>query len=281
MNDKRRLDEWIEILEEGDRTLDELLADTPEAGEEEQALLRAAARVKGIRNLKADPSYKVSTRQELAEFIRDHPRGQEQAEQRSPFFPRLLRFAAVAASFVLAVLVTGTALAQSARPGDRLYPWKRTSERAYRALHPDPTAAEMQIARRRMMEVLAAGSPREQEISLDGYHHVLEQLLAGLQPGEKDTVLNALKQQQQELQSANLYVPQLDRTIQVLSGVQDQEGRKEDPVPTVLPEGDQEGVPGIEPTEDPLLEDTGLDLPTVTVEPELEELETDEVLPEN
>jgi len=276
MNDKRRLDEWIDKLEGGDLSLDELLEEATEAGEEEQVLLKTAARVKGIRKLKPSSSYKESARQELTEFMRDHPRGQEQAGQRTAFFPRLVRFAAAAAPVLLAVLVTGTALAQSARPGDRLYPWKRSSERAYRALHPDPTAAEMQIARRRFKEVLAADNPWEREVSLDGYHHVLGQLLAGLQPGEKDTVLNALELQQEELQSANLEVPLLNQIIKDLS-----EGREEDPVPTVLPEGEEEIVPGFEPTEDPLLEDTGLDLPTITVEPDIEELETDEILPEN
>lgn len=281
MNDKQRLDQWIVKLEEGDRSLDELLVDIPEVSEEERALLKAAARVKKIRNLEATPSYKESTRRELVGFMREHPRKQEQAEQRSPLFPRLVRFAAVAASLMLAVLVTGTALAQSARPGDRLYPWKRTAERAYRTLHPDPTAAEMQIARRRVMEVLAADNPREQEISLEGYQQALEQLSTGLQPGEKEIVLNTLRQQQSELQAANLDVPSLDRTIQDLSGAGDNEEGKEDPLPTDLPEAEQESGPDLSPTEDSLKEVPVLELPTITVDPGLDGDDADGILPEN
>lgn len=281
MNDKQRLDQWIAKLEEGDRSLDELLVDIPEVSVEERALLKAAARVKRIRNLEAAPSYKESTRRELVGFMREHPRKQEQAGQRSALFPRLMRFGAVAVSLVLAVLVTGTALAQSARPGDRFYPWKLASERAYQTLHPDPTAAEVQIARRRVREMLAADNPQEREISLDGYQQALEQLSTGLQPAEKEIVLNTLRQQQSELQAANLDVPRLDRTIRDLSGAGDREEGEKGPLPTDLPEAEQESGPDLLPTEDSLKEAPVLELPTVTVDPEVEGDDTGGILPEN
>ena len=69
--------------------------------------------------------------------------------------PVIQRTALTFAVVVAALLVTGTAQAQSALPGDTFYAWKRTSEQVWRALSPDPVATDIILAERRLDEWIA------------------------------------------------------------------------------------------------------------------------------
>lgn len=273
MSDEKRLDQLIAELQAGGRSLEDVLVAHPDLADADRALLQTAARVRELRSLEPSSVYQASARQELKEFLDEHPRGLEQSGRGALLFPGLLRYAAAAASVLLTVLVTGTALAQTAGPGDFLYPWKTASEQAYRALHPDQTGADLQLARRRLKEILAADDPEDRRISLEGYRLALERLADGTSPGEQAAVRAALQRHRLRLDAADLEVPALNTALRDLS-LPGEENGDDGLFPTLLPEDQETGAPKLEPTLDPLPV-----LPTPTLELNLDEPEGAESLP--
>ena len=96
------------------------------------------------------PTFNAYTRSWLIRYVNFHPRERGHAvitavPQTPHFRPTLSmarRIALTVAMLALALVVTGTAQAQSALPGDPLYAWKRTSEQAMLSLSPDPLGTE-------------------------------------------------------------------------------------------------------------------------------------------
>lgn len=267
MNKEKLLDQLLTKLEKGDRSLDELLEEHPEADGDIPSLLLVAEELREARTLGASPSLKERTRGDLKAFMRAHPREADPSETRTAFLPRLMRLATVAASLLFVFLISGTALAQSASPGDRLYPWKRRSESVYRAVHPDQTRANVQIAQRRMDELVEADTIQERNVILQGYQQALEHLTREISRNRAEEILPILKRHQRTLDGAGLRVPQLEQTILNLSAAPDQEEPDDTLVPT-LPTGSDDEVLPTEGPEDEM--ESTLEVPLLTIEPTLE-----------
>jgi DNA-directed RNA polymerase specialized sigma24 family protein len=130
------------------------------------------------RVLKPSPTFNAYTRGWLPRYLETHAR----RPRRSPMIGRILlayselarsarllihppeiphafqRMSVIYAILVAAFLVTGTARAQSALPGDAMYGWKRTSEQAWLSVSPDPVGTEIILANRRLEEWIAVGN---------------------------------------------------------------------------------------------------------------------------
>ena len=93
--------------------------------------------------------------------------------------PMSLRMAPAYAVVVAALLITGTAKAQSALPGDPLYGWKRTSEQVWLTVSPDPVGTELVLADRRLNEWIAVEhDPARSAIARSDYMSALVSLNA-------------------------------------------------------------------------------------------------------
>lgn len=94
---------------------------------------------------------------------------------RKSMFSRARRFALALITLIALFLVTGTAQAQSALPGELLYPWKLTSEVLAGSVVRDPLGYEFFIAERRIAEIEALiGFPEEQRIAQDMLLDILQ-----------------------------------------------------------------------------------------------------------
>ena len=267
MDKEKLLDQLLTELEKGDWSLDELLEEHPEAEGDIASLLLAAEELKAARIYDAPSEFKERDRRALTGFMRAHPRQKVKPQRRTALFPHLVRFAALAASLLLVILISGTALAQSASPGDRLYPWKRRSESVYRAVHPDQTRATVQIAQRRIEELVDADTIQERNVILQGYQQVLENLTREVSRERAEEILPILKRHQRTLDGAGLQMPQLEQAITDLSAAPDQEEPDDTLVPTLPSDSDDE----ILPTEGPKDEtESTREVPLLTIEPTLE-----------
>ncbi len=116
----------------------------------------------------------------------------------------MISLAALAAAFA----VTGTALAQTALPGDTLYPWKLSSEQLWRAASPDPMGVDLYLAGRRAGEVAsvshAACGAGCTTMALNGYHEVLSRLEFEKGSAPNEQVLQTLEGHQKEFTAAGI-----------------------------------------------------------------------------
>jgi hypothetical protein len=116
------------------------------------------------------------------------------------------------AMLVAVLLVSGTAHAQSALPGEAFYPWKRASEQAWRALSPNPIATDIMLAERRLAEWIAVSDdPSRSDTAMADYLEVLGRLESTHDVAATVAlIVPALQQQQQTLSDANLPTTELD-----------------------------------------------------------------------
>ncbi|MEW6406878.1 MAG: sigma-70 family RNA polymerase sigma factor [Chloroflexota bacterium] len=173
------MSEFQKILEDclpkvlkGTATVEECLARYPEYASQLRPLLRTVYTLGLAGALTPAPVMNTRTREKLGQYLRFHPR----SPQRNVFF---LRTAMAVASLVLTFLITGTAYAQTAMPGDSFYGWKRTSEQVWRTVSLDPVATDIEIANRRLDELIAtADDPQLKESALASYVEVMDRLKA-------------------------------------------------------------------------------------------------------
>jgi len=121
---------------------------------------------------------------------------------------------------VAALLVTGTAEAQSALPGDTLYTWKRASEQVWRAISPNPVATDVTLAERRLNEWIAVA--KDLSRSAGAKTAYLESLTSLKSRNNNDVEINALilpslQLQQVTLNTAGLVAPELDSYLIVVA----------------------------------------------------------------
>ena len=115
---------------------------------------------------------------------------------------------------VLAFFSIGTAMAQSALPGQSLYGWKLTSEQAWLAVSPDHVAANLVLAQRRAGEALAVTGTNRQ-VALQGYNQVLTRLadVGKKDPDANKRILPALTVQHDLLANSGISDPNLDEYL--------------------------------------------------------------------
>ena len=134
--------------------------------------------------------------------------------------PLIQRTALTFAVLVAALLVTGTAQAQSALPGDTFYTWKRASEQVWRAISPDPVATDVILAERRLNEWIAVA--KDPSRSAGAKIAYLESLTSLKSRNNNDVETNALilpslQSQQVTLNTAGLVAPELDSYLIVVA----------------------------------------------------------------
>ena len=208
------LDECLTQLASGASSLDEILARHPEHAAQLKPLLQTAVRFESAPTIKPSPVFKARARGQLTNYLKAHPRRQSWVA--SPIW----RVAISAAVLVIALLITGTAFAQSALPGQTLYTWKLSSENIWRAVAPNPVGVDLSLANRRVNEMIAiAGDTTQKARALNGYLEVLARLKSEMGAQNRNQIFSALKLQQAKLSQSGITVPELDQTLAPSSSI--------------------------------------------------------------
>ena len=147
---QRILDEClIRLFNDNIFTVDECLLLYPEYTTQLSPILETALLLNLGHDVEPLPAFTAYTRSAVTQYVQSHPR------QRQIVMPVYQRTALTFAVLIAALLVTGTAEAQSALPGETFYTWKRASEQVWRAISPDPVATDIILAERRLDEWIA------------------------------------------------------------------------------------------------------------------------------
>jgi hypothetical protein len=223
---ERALEESLARLTHGEATLEECLARYPEHAVELRRLVAAAGKLEQGRSISPAPVFRTRARAELVAYMRTAPR-----QPRPRLWARLLpqRFGLAlgqtfnlafnTAAVALLVLATVTVLAQMALPGDGLYRWKVSSERAWRAVYFDPFKTDLFLVGRRVAELTqVAGDPAAEQIARQEYQQSLATLMSGYtSPDSQEIISDALVEQKNNLQQAGVEVPELDRLLTTMT----------------------------------------------------------------
>jgi len=202
------LQECLLALDQGDSTLDECLSRHPRYASQLEPILLTSLDLDRGREARPSAAFKARIRARVTQEMRTHPR-------RSVRFNFMFMRAAMSlAVIVLALLVTGTAYAQSALPGETFYSWKLASESIWRAVTPDPVGADLAIAWRRAAELITtANNPEQRTQILDAYLEVTSRLELEMNAGNEARIRSALESQMEELNNAGISLPPLDQTL--------------------------------------------------------------------
>ena len=207
-------------ISSGAATLNDCLARYPEHAAQLRPILLTAANLKEGRTVMPSNAFKARARTRLTVFMQAHP------HRKSFTFP-FLRLAFSMTALLLAFIVTGTALAQSALPGDALYSWKLTSEQVWRAVSPDPLAIDLVLSERRADEMLAISSEADAYASaLEGYRETLTRLALQTDIDSQARILPVLTSQQEAFANIGISIPELDIYLDAM--------KKLAPIPTPL-----------------------------------------------
>ena len=205
---QRTLEDCLTKLSNGTATLDECLARYPEHADQLKPLLQTVLLLNRGRDVTPSPTFNAYTHSAVVQYIRSHPR------QPRNIMPLFQRSALTFAMLVAALLVTGTAQAQSALPGGALYAWKLTSERVWRAISPNLVATDLKLAERRLNEWLAVtDDPALSDNAMNSYLDALSKLESSSDVQSITLIVPALQSQQQTLNDAGLSSPELDDYI--------------------------------------------------------------------
>jgi len=267
------LEECLAKLSSGTATVEECLARYPQHAGELRPLLRTVYFLNFKRDEQPALAYNVPTRAGLARFLPSvlmQPLGN----------PNLVwRTSVVFAMLAVAVLVTGTASAQFALPGDAFYGWKRASEDVWRTLSSDRVATELAISNRRISEVLAvANDPELSHSAMEGYLESLDRLKSVEDEGTITRIASVLVLQHGVLRQAGIVAIELDnhlvRELKVLppSAVATRIPATDVPPPTSPPSqsnptdpepaGPKPTKPDTDPTEPPATQPPATEPPT-------------------
>ena len=231
---------WMKITTHAS-TLDECLKRHPEFVSQLKPLLETALLLELGRDVKPLPTFQTYTHDALIQYLRTRSR-----RSRVMVTPALRRTALTFAMLVAAFLVTGTAYAQSAMPGEPFYAWKRTSELVLHALSPNSVATDIMLTERRLVEWIAVeDNPALSDRAMNDYQTSLSELKSmGMNnDAELALVASALQSQQEALTDAGLTSPALtEYLIEVAALLPDEVPPQTAPMgvpvtatPTVLP----------------------------------------------
>jgi len=203
---QRILEECLPKLSNGMPGLDECLAHYPEYADQLRPMLEAALLLNIGHGVEPLSTFTAYTHSAVTQYAQTHPR------QPQIVIPMFQRTTLTVAMLVAVLLVSGTAHAQSALPGEAFYPWKRASEQAWRALSPNPIATDIMLAERRLAEWIAVSDdPSRSDTAMADYLEVLGRLESTHDVAATVAlIVPALQQQQQTLSDANLPTTELD-----------------------------------------------------------------------
>src|SRR5690349_18612204 len=125
------LEDCLQQLASGRTSLGQCLNRHPGQAAELRPMLEAAMRLKQGRQVRPSGALRDRTRAQLAEHMASHPRRPPRGGHAIP------KFAVTLVALAFALFVVGTAFAQAALPGQTLYSWKLSTERAWRAASAD------------------------------------------------------------------------------------------------------------------------------------------------
>jgi hypothetical protein len=172
--------------------VEECLARYPEYAKQLRPLLRTVYFLNIGPNSTPFPAHQTPGRKEIAGYLKKRPAPQ--------FYLPAFRRLTLAVAMVIALLVTTTAQAQSALPGENLYDWKRASENVWRAVSPDVVATDIAIANRRIEEQRAvADDPQLSATVMTDYLEVLRRLEAVQDARSLALIVPAVQAHQQTL----------------------------------------------------------------------------------
>jgi hypothetical protein len=195
------LEDCLQRLDQGE-TLQACLSHYPEQAGEIKSLLGAAARLQEQVQVRPSAAFRARTQAQLYAHMNTHPQPSHKW-RKLPFSVPRLSFAL--AVLLLAFMLTGTAFAQSALPGAAFYSWKLTTEQIWRAVSPDPLGVDLSLAERRVDEIVAVdGNATAQEISIEGYQHVLNELEKYQGPAVQSRIQQTILRQQQRLKTTGI-----------------------------------------------------------------------------
>jgi hypothetical protein len=198
------LDECLYDLEQGASNVEGCLARHPKHAAQLEPILLIAEGLEQGRALEPAPAFKARARAKLTMHMQAHPR----RSTRAGF--AFWRFATSFTMLVLAMLVAGTAYAQSALPGDLFYAWKLTSERVWRVVSPDPISTDLAIANRRIDEMNAvANDPVRSALALEGYQEVLTRLQSEVDPETLKQILPRIQIEPEPIENPEQLIPTL------------------------------------------------------------------------
>jgi hypothetical protein len=203
------LEDCLEHIAQGE-TLQACLSRYPEQAAALEPLLVAAGRLEeeGAR-VRPSAAFKARTRSRLYAHMDAHPRQRRQFGL--PHFSPMLRLMSALAAVLIACTVTGTALAQSALPGDLLYTWKLTSEQAWRSISPDPVGVDLARGDRRIDEAVAVSANADaQGIALHAYQSIVTDLEKYEDLSVRERISTGLKTQQDKLKNSGLELPAVE-----------------------------------------------------------------------
>lgn len=200
-------EQCLERIEGGESTVEECAARYPEHALELTSLLHASARLARGGEVVPSPVFKARMRTELNAYIQAHPR------QKRPV-PFIWRLSFNIVTTFLAFLILGTAIAQRALPGDTLFTWKVTSERAWRAVSVDRLATDLTLSNRRVRELVTVYTVYDDEIRLaramENYQKTLARFKADKDVNHQERIVPVLKFHQESLYQVGISVPELD-----------------------------------------------------------------------
>ncbi|MFN8380443.1 MAG: hypothetical protein U0V02_00800 [Anaerolineales bacterium] len=190
-------------------TVKDQLVRYPEYAPELEPLLRTVFSLTLVRDVTPLYTFTAYTRDALLHHVATHPLPLQKRVAPS------MRMSFSIAALILALLVTGgTVHAQSALPGESFYPWKRASEDIWRALSPNPVAADIVLAERRLQEwVLVANDPLRRTGAKNDYLEALTRLQTTNETETLVLIIPALQSQQQTLTDAGLTAPGLNQYL--------------------------------------------------------------------
>lgn len=249
---ERILDECLREIESGRANVDDCLARHPDYTIELSPILLAAARLAEGRAMTPAAQFKARARAQLTQHMQTHPRRKTSAFH---FLTSTLRFrpaslAVVTLALLLVFLVTGTALAQGALPGDLLYNWKLTSEQVWRAAAPDPLEVDLFLIDRRAAELIAVSNdPARLSNAIAAYQKTLAQLTTVTDAAAQARIQAALAAQQELFDRVDISIPELDAYI----GVDDllPATPTPPPAPPLIPIPLPPSLPALVPTPEP------------------------------
>jgi hypothetical protein len=198
------LDTCLNQIEEGQASIDECLARYPEHAAQLKPLLHAATRLARGRDVMPDPSYRMRARSQLNVFMQQNP-------QRKRVSPVFWRFAVGFVTMVALFLASGTAFAQQALPGDRLYNWKLTSEHIWRFTSSDQLGYDIALSNRRMNELMeVSGDEMRRAWAIQNYEILLIKFRTAENAQDRERILPVLRTQHEALIEAGILVPELE-----------------------------------------------------------------------
>jgi len=235
INLQRILEDCLMRLSRGTATVDECLALYSGHAKQLELLLSTVFLLNRWHVLKPSPTFTAYTRFSVIQFAQSHLR-------QSRRFLLSRRTAITMTVLVITLLVTGTAHAQSAMPGDVYYDWKRNSELAWRVIAPDPIAVDIVLSKRRLNEWIAVANDPILNISAQiSYQEALSRLEHEDNGKSRALIVSELQSQQRILKNAGLTTSEIDNYLAEIN------------TPVLIP------VTGVEPGEkdDSLIETDG------------------------